>query len=435
MEDKLKRIRFDHLDDREIVLSALDVVLNFIKTQELILVGGMAIDMNLRLTGESYLYEDDELPDYDFYSPNNTAHAYQLGSELCKKGFRDVDVITAIHTTTMKVRVSGHVVADITYMPPILFEKIPTQIYKNIKIVHPYMIMMDQFTSLSGPFENPPGEVVLERWTKDQKRFNMLLTYYPFGVSELSSDTPIPPSSSTIIKDVKGGVGVSKLNFSSPVIKGGWAALAEICELHGLKNIKIPDNAPEVYYMWDQDEFCKLSSKYQKYNETFSYFPYFIVLGNTKNEVYDIWGFRLTVYPDDHKSSTKLSIFGLAWYFMYKHIFHSDKDAMSALDIIFNKLVPNIKDTKKLFSVETPPGNKSWKHSTLYSVASIENWQRVKDWKPQPINFEKAGDCNQSRIFDPTSSPLFQIDGQPTKHFHQPIVEDLSLLTLKKSTS
>ena len=56
---------------------ALGLVKKYIMHNKLIIVGGMAIDLSLRLKG-SKLYEDDVLPDYDFYSPQHHVDAYPI---------------------------------------------------------------------------------------------------------------------------------------------------------------------------------------------------------------------------------------------------------------------------------------------------------------------------------------------------------------------
>jgi hypothetical protein len=164
--------------DRDIQERALNVVKEFISERNLILYGGLAIDYALRLKGTS-IYSDDELPDYDCLSSNSVNDAYDLAEILQKKGFAKVNVIRAIHIQTMKVRVDFIVVADISYCPQSVFEKLDTLQYKELKVLHPYFQRIDMHLSLSFPFMTPPNVTIFHRWKKDIKRINMFFEHYP----------------------------------------------------------------------------------------------------------------------------------------------------------------------------------------------------------------------------------------------------------------
>jgi hypothetical protein len=187
-------IVFDHDVKKDLMLESLDIVKKFIIDNKLIITGGMAIDFALRLKGEK-LYDDKTLPDYDFFSPQHHIHAYELGSILCKK-FGNLDdppnisVIDALHITTMKVRINFISVADITYLPQTIFDRIkylefPVDSGTVLKFRHPHLQMIDQHRALSFPYENAPREVILHRWKKDMKRFDMLYNKYPIEGDEI----------------------------------------------------------------------------------------------------------------------------------------------------------------------------------------------------------------------------------------------------------
>ena len=108
---------------------ALGLVKKYVISNKLIIVGGMAIDMALRLKGDK-LYEDDVLPDYDFYSPDYHVDAYKIAEALNGAGLKNISVINANHTSTMRVRVNYTVVADVTYMPRNIFDVL----FKRISI-------------------------------------------------------------------------------------------------------------------------------------------------------------------------------------------------------------------------------------------------------------------------------------------------------------
>jgi hypothetical protein len=177
-------INFEHLrlkfnKNYEKIFKAHSYVKSFIVKNKLILKGGTALDYSLRLKGEQ-LYEDDEVPDYDFYSPKHVFHAYKLASELIDMKFENVNVINAIHTTTISVWTMGVSIADITYCPKNIYDKMDVIVYDKVKVVHPYYTICDQASALSRPYDNPPREVIFSRIKKDNDRINLLLQYYPF---------------------------------------------------------------------------------------------------------------------------------------------------------------------------------------------------------------------------------------------------------------
>ena len=162
----------------EDTLIALGLVKKYVVKHKLLIVGGMAIDFALRLKGEK-LYEDDVLPDYDFYSPNYNTDAYHIAEKLKKAGLENVSVINANHISTMRVRVNYTVVADVTYIPKLIYDNLPFIVYRDIRIIHPHYQMIDQHRALSYPYENPPWEVITHRWKKDATRYDLLYEYYP----------------------------------------------------------------------------------------------------------------------------------------------------------------------------------------------------------------------------------------------------------------
>jgi hypothetical protein len=165
---------------------ALGLVKKYICSNNLLIVGGMAIDFALRLKGSS-LYEDGILPDYDFYSPEYNTDAYKIAEKLKNAGLENITVINANHISTMRVRVNYTVVADVTYIPKKIFDNLPFLVYRDIRFIHPHFQLIDQHRSLSRPYENSPWEVILYRWEKDIVRYDMIYKYYPLKSKDFIS--------------------------------------------------------------------------------------------------------------------------------------------------------------------------------------------------------------------------------------------------------
>jgi len=181
-DNTVKKLLFNHNLFTDDLHKALNIVEEFIINKKLILVGGMSIDMALKLKGDK-IYEDDDVPDYDFFSPNFHKDAYDLVELLYENlGDNSINVINAMHISTMRVRIHFTTVADITYIPLDIYNKLPTINYETkkgiFKIIHPYFQMINQHRSLYMPFENAPNETIFYRWKKDIKRFDLLEKYY-----------------------------------------------------------------------------------------------------------------------------------------------------------------------------------------------------------------------------------------------------------------
>jgi len=184
-----------HTTGYEDTEKALEVVRKFIIDKNLILYGGMAIDLALKAKGHKGIYKKESVPDYDFMSPTHYEHACELAILLDKLGFKEAQAINAFHVSTYKVRTNYVWVADITYIPANVFKTIPTITYDGMRMVHPDFQRLDMHRAMSTPYEKPPLEVFLHRGRKDQKRFRMLDEHYPIpdfvvgGKSTVSCET------------------------------------------------------------------------------------------------------------------------------------------------------------------------------------------------------------------------------------------------------
>ena len=91
---------FKFLNVKDELIFALDVVKKYIIENELLLTGGFALDTSLR-SKNSFIYDKYTLPDYDVLSDNHIHHINTLGLVLCNFNKFDVDIINAIHNTTI----------------------------------------------------------------------------------------------------------------------------------------------------------------------------------------------------------------------------------------------------------------------------------------------------------------------------------------------
>jgi hypothetical protein len=177
----------DPMFQREV--AAIDTVRDFIREHGLIIYGGTAIDFALRLRGDR-LYDDSTLavPDLDFYSPKHAQHAYELADRFYAMGYEGVRTIVGLYTRVMRVDIGDkHFVADISYVPQNVFDRLTYLEYDGMRIIHPDFQRIDTHSSLCFPYDDPPIEVIFARWAKDFERFNMLAGHYPIGAAAATS--------------------------------------------------------------------------------------------------------------------------------------------------------------------------------------------------------------------------------------------------------
>jgi hypothetical protein len=162
--------------DVEVTKQALGIVERFIIEHDRVLYGGMSIDFYMRIHGQA-LYADYVLPDYDFYSPDYLTDAYTIAMQLYEAGIDGIDVIQAKHWTTVRVRVNGVVVADVSHSPREHYEKKvrATAIrYKEFFIINEVHMLCNLISTLSVfVITTPPNEPYF-RFNKDYKRYMMV---------------------------------------------------------------------------------------------------------------------------------------------------------------------------------------------------------------------------------------------------------------------
>lgn len=175
-----KTTTIEHKHGFEHFINAQDIVKKYIQEHDCILYGGIAIDYALRLRGDK-IYEDTELPDFDFFTVDPIATAVEIVNIiLAQIPGANVYAYRARFVRTMRISVGdNNWVADISYIPPNIFAHIPTLTFDGMRVVHPYFQYVDLHASIAYPYDNSPTEVIFARLAKDIKRFAKLSDAYP----------------------------------------------------------------------------------------------------------------------------------------------------------------------------------------------------------------------------------------------------------------
>ena len=170
IEKKTGRKMINNPTVQEIIL----IVEKFLIKTKRICYGGTAI--NNILPEENQFYDKSiELPDYDFFSPEPLQDAKDLADIFYNEGFLEVEAKAGMHAGTFKVFVNFIPVADISFVPKDLYNKIHKKaiIKAGIYYSPPDYLRMLMYLELSRP-EGDAG-----RWEKVLKRLTLLNKTYP----------------------------------------------------------------------------------------------------------------------------------------------------------------------------------------------------------------------------------------------------------------
>jgi hypothetical protein len=146
----------------------------FLRIKARVVYGGAAI--NAHLSAENKFYDPNvNLPDYDFMTPDPLQDCADLVVAFQEEGFTEVDAKFGIHEGTYKVFVNFRPAADITYMPPNIYERLirdSAQI-DGIHYASVDYLRMNMYLELSRPAGN------VSRWEKVYERLLLLNLEYP----------------------------------------------------------------------------------------------------------------------------------------------------------------------------------------------------------------------------------------------------------------
>ncbi len=300
---------------------AIKLTQQYVSDNKLILTGGMAIDLALRVK-DSSIYDDDQLPDYDVISDQNLFHAHELAKILCNAGLPDINVINAVHITTVRVRIRRDVLLDATYIPASIFYKIPYLDTDHFRVIHPHYQFIDQRSSL-GMLLLDKGITlnIFNRLKKDIERNNLLRKYYPIQMDtkyDIKYKLISIPLKWITIDDSK----FKKIDDSVFIYTGiscisGYAAYYfymnvidpvkyPITVIDDNLEIKIPENIKFSILSYDIENVKGLLKSPTTFRQLLSIKP--VTLVDDKYEIMDSYGIRVGCFAFNLPNGAKVCI-------------------------------------------------------------------------------------------------------------------------------
>lgn len=229
-QEKVARVVVNSPEVKEMIT----IVENFIKQKGLVCYGGISI--NALLPDDHKIYNQDvDLPDYDFFSPDALNDAKALANLYHELGYSDVEARSGQHHGTYKVFVNYQGMADITSLPPDLYDIIKKKSVRvnGISHVDPNFLRMSMYLELS----RPAGDT--SRWEKVMKRLTLINKFYPIDRSACKDIKPVNKEETTnnaelveVVKDTLINQGV--------VFFGGFAISQYVNYMPNKKKTKFP---------------------------------------------------------------------------------------------------------------------------------------------------------------------------------------------------
>ena len=175
-----QRFAAEDTEARKIV----DVMETSLRQTGRIIYGGAAINAQLKPKHRFYdptLY----LPDYDFMTPDPLQDTADLITAFQREGFQEVEAKLGIHEGTYKIFVNFRAAADITYMPPLLYQDTlrESSVIDGIRCASPDFLRMNIYVELSRPAGN------VERWVKIYERLLLLNQDHPIKAGRCPAHT------------------------------------------------------------------------------------------------------------------------------------------------------------------------------------------------------------------------------------------------------
>jgi len=172
-EEAQQKIDFDSAHNSE-VLKSIEVVETFLRRTGRICYGGQAINAHLPT---KYKFYDPKynIPDYDFFTPDQEGDIKELVKDLREAGFSEISDREGMHKGTMKIYVNYIPVADITVIDERLNALLVERHFENngISYMDANTLRLLMYLELS----RPKGEVA--RWNKVYERLLLLNEFSP----------------------------------------------------------------------------------------------------------------------------------------------------------------------------------------------------------------------------------------------------------------
>jgi hypothetical protein len=177
-----------HEPNKKQLMQMLSIILEYIKKKKRKVYGGAAIHYLLKKKGVEGIYKDepeiaDDVFDIDFCTPEPKVDLHEMCNAIFKAGLVYVSGTEAGHDETFSVQYHNIRMCDLSFVPPNIYNSIPTVTYQGLHLCAPEYIMIDMYRQRSNPTNS------FYKLDKFWPRQEALLKYYPeFSLKECTKN-------------------------------------------------------------------------------------------------------------------------------------------------------------------------------------------------------------------------------------------------------
>lgn len=231
------------------------IVFDYIREKKRKIYGGYSQNkLIMQKKKEDKFYNDDEIADIDFYSPDPVQDVINLCNKFHDLKFENIIGSEAQHAETYTIFVEFEKVCDISYVPNNVFNRIPFIEVDGINYCAPHFMMIDLYRAFTDPIVSG-----ILRWEKTFPRILTLQKHYPF--STVSKKIPIPYTVSKESKELVNNILYTIKNKTSVIIFGTYAYNCFIEESKIMKE-KNNDDTTKLFNYLDVSYLELISNNY-----------------------------------------------------------------------------------------------------------------------------------------------------------------------------
>jgi len=271
--DEVSKIRLETLEPTmNERLTVREIILNFIKQKGRKIYGGWAFNELIKVKNpKDAFYKDIDVPDVEFYSSEPLNDLLELCNRLYEnKELQGIVGKEAQHTETYTIYVNNEKYCDISYVPKLIYNKIPVIIINGLHMVEPSFLIIDVLRTFSDPLTS------YWRLTKTFKRIRLLHKYYP--IKSFSKPSTFPPKVNSAVVPILTDIQNFLINRSSMILFDYAAYIIFMNDGKFIKDIPYYECVSTEYVQDCTELYNLLKSKYDvKITE---YYPFFQFYGH-----------------------------------------------------------------------------------------------------------------------------------------------------------
>jgi len=347
---------------------------DYIKKNNRIVYGGIALNEMLKdKSPNNVIYEEYSINDIEVYSSDPISDIMNICDMLDEKKYKFIEGKEADHPGTFTIFVNFEKYIDITYVPKIIYNNMPTIKVNGYRLIHPVYIITDTLRMYTDPLTS------YFRLDKAFVRGNLLLKVANFKPQKgtlnlIKSSDSIKLIMSTVIEKISK---IQNIIFIDDIAYNYYVnqSLTEINHI-GVIVPKIKHNAKIIFNVLldaiaHQDINFKEKMKVDEYNTFFQFWEHRIVISYNNKPILTIYENidKCLPYKEVEYNSNKINIANFTLTTLY-YLIHYNYNGIYKLNVKeYENRIGNMLDEKNTYLTKN---KKTVLDDTKYSEFQIE---------------------------------------------------------------